>query len=498
MYVEFSNLNTQYNKLFLTYSNHSAIAIEFSNYDKIVKYTQNLIKSKIENIKLHDKARLFKRGLINGIGSVIKGLTGNLDSSDGEKIYKILNHLQTNENNLNSQLSRQYSINNQLMQNFNSTLQDIQHNELILKSKIIQLNQIIKEGITHQDIIFGKDLFNQLIIMYNAVLNILQDIENSISFCRLGTLHPSIINSHDLFLELKNIEIHYKNTLPFQVKYENILNFEAVLKINCKIESDKVIYFLSLPINYETNFDLFFMLPLPTKVESKLLTIIPISKYLLKSKNDNFVRPLFDKCTFGKPWHCPSRLQANHKSHCEENILLYQNASQCQYVQLEITENHLEIIPEINQYLAVFPTEEKIVIQCDKHTETKSLFGTFLIKKNDCKVQFRNQEIIFQESSFGKPMVIDVTELKINNNNAPALKIELKKLNLKEIEMHPMLPIYENPIEYHIPSIWTGFLYIGLIIGIAYVYKTLRNKKLRRNSATEMDKNISLPGDASF
>lgn len=47
----------------------------------------------MENIAIN-KSNRTKRGLINGLGSVIKDITGNLDFQDGEKINKILNHLE--------------------------------------------------------------------------------------------------------------------------------------------------------------------------------------------------------------------------------------------------------------------------------------------------------------------------------------------------------------------------------------------------------------------
>lgn len=104
------------------------------------------------------------------------------------------------------------------------------HNELILKSRIMQLSQIITDTATHQDILFAKDLFNQLIILYNAILNTLQDVENSITFCKLNTMHPSIIKPKDLFLELQKISPHYKNKFPFELKQENVLDFLKFFK----------------------------------------------------------------------------------------------------------------------------------------------------------------------------------------------------------------------------------------------------------------------------
>lgn len=237
MFIEFYTLNVQYDSLRLSYINNSVYTRELVNYDKIAQFSKKSISAKIENIQIHDNAQnRTKRGLINILGSIVKGITGNLDANDGERIYNILDHLQTNEKSLQSQLKMEYSFSSQLVQNFNDTIQDVKHNQIMLKSKIMQLSKIVKGGSTHQDILFAGNVYNQLLILYNSILNTLQDIENSITFCRLSTLHPSIIKSKELFSELEKIVFHYKSQLPFELKYENILDFEAIIKVNCKID----------------------------------------------------------------------------------------------------------------------------------------------------------------------------------------------------------------------------------------------------------------------
>ena len=108
----------------------------------------------------------------------------------------------------------------------------------MLTLKRMQPYVINKEKNKNNDILFVKDIFNQLIILFNLVFSTIQDIENSVTFCKLNTLYSSVIKSQDLFLEIQKIASHYKNTLPFEVKYENILDFEYLIKINCKIDKN--------------------------------------------------------------------------------------------------------------------------------------------------------------------------------------------------------------------------------------------------------------------
>ena len=241
-------------------------------------------------------------------------------------------------------------------------------------------------------------------IIFNLVLSTIQDIENSITFCKLNTLHPSIIKSQDLFLEIQKIASHYKNTSPFEVNYNFFKNFQFIIKINCKIDKNQIIYFLHLPVDYDKDFELFYMLPIPTRHESEFFTIIPNTKMILKAKNGDLIKPLFNKCTPGKIYHCEDQMRTNFRASCEENILLHQNWCHCSFTNLKIAENHVEAILEINQYLAVFPKQKKLEIHCENVVETKTLIGIFLVKRDSCKILFKQQELIFQEASYGKPL----------------------------------------------------------------------------------------------
>lgn len=509
LFDEFKSLNNQYDDLKLAYNNNLIYSNELGNYDSTVRYTQKLIFEKIDNLRINTRD---KRGLVDFLGTVVKGITGNLDASDGERIYKILTHLEKNEKNLQEQIKMEYSLSHNIIQNFNDTIHDIQHNELILKSRIMQLSQMVKEEIHHINLLFAKDNFNQLVILYNTILNTLQEIETSVTFCKLNTLHPSIITSRELFSELQKISPHYANQFPFEMKFDNILDFETIIKLNCKLDHDRITYFLSVPIDFEKNFELYYILPIPTKHESEFVTLIPSSRYFLKSINNDIVKPLRDVCTRtqGKLYHCPSNLQSSHNTACEEDILLHENTSRCQFSKLEILENHIEIVTEVNQYLAVLPKEEKLKIQCENQIETKSLIGIYLIEGKSCKILFHGEELTFQESTHAKPVIVNSVRLTPKKIHQQKFKVELKKLDLRELPINPMISIDEEPIipDLRIPSAWTIILYIAIIIIAAVILYTKfkrtrapaenQNKDMPTVQVATTQRKIHLPEEASF
>lgn len=506
LYEQFVNLNNKYDSLKQEYANNNNYSKELNNYEKIVKFLKSSITYKVENIRISNtnKNRI-RKGLINGIGSIIKGITGNLDNNDGDRIYKILDHLRTNENNIIAQLQMQYSVSHSLIQNFNNTLKDIQHNEDTLKLKILELSELSRGSTEREDILSVVNIYHQLIILYNAILNTFQDIENSITFCKLGVVHPSIIRSKELFHELQKIYVHYKNQLPFELKFENILNFESIIKVNCKIDLNKVTYFLTIPVDFEDEYQLYYLLSLPTKYQSEFVTVVPNIKYLLKSKNDDAIKSLNANCVQGRPHHCSNQLLTSSPSSCEKKIIQQETSSNCTFTRLRIAQNHIEVIPELNQYLAVFPNEEKLQINCQNRVETKILQGVFLIKENICKLVFQGEELPLREFSIGKPMIIESPPLYIQHKVQPKFDIEIKKLNLGELSPNAAIPVIEDPIGYMtIPSFWTVSLYAVLVVLIAWYFIFKRNRasgNRPRVNTKGQDiplQDINLPGDASF
>lgn len=71
-----------------------------------------------------------KRALFDGLGVVIKTITGNLDYKDGEKYDKIIEHLHV-------------TILKGTVKNFDEHAERLAKNQLILKTKIDQLQSLV-------------------------------------------------------------------------------------------------------------------------------------------------------------------------------------------------------------------------------------------------------------------------------------------------------------------------------------------------------------------
>lgn len=506
LFIQYNTLNNHFSSLKTIFSNNSFYLSKVSNYDKAINFIRASIENKFSSIDVHAiRNNRVKRGLFNAVGSAIGILTGNMDATDNERITKILEHMKTNQINLQEQLKNQYSVNYKIIKQFNDTLKNIEYNELELKSRILQLQNLLNENIQHTQVLFVKDIYNQFVILYNTILTVLTDIENSLTFCKLGTMHPSIITPNNLFFELRRISSHYHNQLPFELKVENIIEFESIIEIHCQVETDRINYFLSIPINYESKFELFYLLPIPTKHGSTFLTIITNSKYFLQSEQ-NAILPLRESCTKGKFYQCQAKLLANFQPKCEEEIIKNGSTNHCRYSQVTIAESHMERIPAINHYLAVFPSEEIVKIKCQQQEERRYLTGIYLIHGSPCKVYFKEKEVTFEDNSYGKPLIVNNFHFNKEKLNLSNFTIDLKALRLKDISFNEITPVVQFPTDFHKPSVWTILLYLGAAAIATYLLirwrkaRNLTKPEPSRPSETEPreETKITLPGDAPF
>lgn len=218
-----------------------------------MKFTEKKVEDKLIEILPHPNR--IKRGLINGLGSIFKSVTGNLDATDGERYETLIKDLQRSQDKLVKNIKIQNTLAISLIDKFNNTFQQIKHNEDLINAKLNQISTIVEGQAYRENSMFIKDVMIQIINMYEIIISILQDVENSISFAKLGTIHPSIIKTTDLLKLLKSIELVFKTErIPIEVNLENTVLFGKFIKIESYILNNKITYILQMPILLISNY----------------------------------------------------------------------------------------------------------------------------------------------------------------------------------------------------------------------------------------------------
>lgn len=440
------------------------------NNFEIIHHTNRLIR---EKLSIFIKSTRTKRGLINGLGFVIKELTGNLDADDGEHFENSLKELKQNQYNLLHQINNQYSVNTEIMLKFNDTLKTIRANEKQIIKRLEAVGRILTNTVSSNiNILNIKITIDEISNILSIILNVLQDIENSIAFCHLKIVHPSIITNVQLMSELKKIYPHYVNHFPFNISNENIKYYKEILKPECIIKNQQVLYTLTLPLFSKQNFELFYFLPIPNK---NFISLIPNHKYILYSESK--VIPLSDICNKVKNTYLCLKQNANYgNTTCETSILKKEDIQNCLQIELPV-ENILEYIPETNQYLAAVAKPTTLKSNCENTWSTQTLKGIYLFDAIPCNHILGNQPLMFGDKTYGKPLILQ--DFKITNMEKPPHlpKLKLKQISLSKLSsnLQPMKLNFEEEANYHLYG--TVLLYAALtIFVVVLVYRKFKKR----------------------
>ncbi|KAF5291990.1 hypothetical protein FQA39_LY14151 [Lamprigera yunnana] len=299
---------------------------------------------------------------------------GDNDLADGEKYEKLFKQIKQNENKLQNQNLENIRINKELTTNFNKQLENIKFNEMNLKSKIEKIETFIKTQMQWQQIFSIKDIFNQLISISINLIEIIEEIETSLSFCNINLIHSSIVLPKDLFNITK--QIFDENKLSFQ----NFWSFSKLIKSHCTLTGNMIRYLLEILLYSETDYDLYELTAISTIVNNKIVTLNIPQQLIYK---DNY--KLFDitNCIFNNGYYC--RTNFIEKNECISQLFQnHLNLEKCNYHKIE-REFHMYQIEKSPYIVIVSPDIKLISIECPNYSRKSNVKEIYKFNnKNDC------------------------------------------------------------------------------------------------------------------
>lgn len=106
---------------------------------------------------------------------------------------------------------------------------------------------------------------------------------NSVTEVRHGKPHPAIITVDQLDIILTSMlkEIPSNTKLPFPTKHKDILSLYKICTVTSAIREMRIIYEIKLPLPFNENYQLYKILPFPTKIGNKFLYVHQSMDYVL-------------------------------------------------------------------------------------------------------------------------------------------------------------------------------------------------------------------------
>lgn len=497
---EINILRTKSNDITTLLDRHQEYLNDISNYLKLLNLTQNRVENKLTEIIPHTGR--VKRGIINGLGSIFKTITGNLDASDGIRYENLIKELQNNQKNLEASILKQNSLSLVVINKFNSTLQQINHNEKLLESRINKIAALLKNSAYKQNNIYNlKDLINQVVNVYGIIDSILQDLENSLTFSKLRIMHPSIIQTKDLFAELKVLQDKIgieKMVIP--VNFQNTLLYEKVTTLDAYVYNNKITYIMHIPIMKPDNFDYFHLYSVPVYHQSLFKVVLPRNKFLLK--NQLHYAYYGEECTETMPhsFTCANKdfEEIQDISPCEIKLLnAEKDLSKCQQTEVKTKTVLINRLESTNQWILVLPKKETVQLKCKNQNEVVRLKGTYLCQipvecdmtintlriSNDADVKISEQPILFPD------FADTATSLPILNLSIHLNQVKLDELHQWENEIVNNQPSMTFSEVSTIPSLWTVLIYfVAVIFFVFMIVKKVLLTLLHRKTQNTIDR----------
>lgn len=466
---------------------------EFQNSLNVINSLEIKIKTQFTQLNPLLGTRQ-KRGLINGLGSIIKSLTGNLDQSDAEKYDEIISNLNKNQNDLKSQIKNHVTILENVVNEFGKNTETLSHNQLALEAKIYEIEQIIKNydltRIDTHNYFLIHITFTQLASIYQMIYNQLDKIEVAISLAKLNTFHNSIVEPADLLNELNQISSKLSiGKLPVKPEIGNILLIEKIMEIKSYSKRNKIMFIIEIPVVEQETYNYYHLFPLPVWRNNKFNFIIPQSKFLIINGKNYMLLNSQCKELYKNQFICQEdhlmeiQEQANP---CEIELIKFtKNLTNCFPMQAEF--HHLKVQHlEKNLWLIITPESEVIIQNCNSNIENQLIKGTFILEAQpNCFVKIKNIQIKTSTISSSKFKNLELPKIKSDFKTSENPKLlNLDKVNLKEInhlktviKSEKLLNNDHNHILRNKFNIWTIFNFVCLLIIVSVCFYVKLFKK---------------------
>lgn len=458
-----------------------------------------------------------KRGLLDGLGSIVKAITGNLDQSDAEKYDQAISTLSNNQVRLKTAVKEQITLLQKSIRIFENNTQILSHNQKVLESRIMQIEQVLKSAELGNAQVYEYFLIQMIISQinaaYQAIYDVLERIEVAITFAKLNTFHNSIADPKDLLEEVKTISGHLtKNKLPFEPILENILLFEKTLNIKSYSKKNQIIFILEVPIVENEIYNYYHLYSLPTPENTAFKIIVPQAKFLILNEQSymfsNTKCQEVDKTEFICHEANPVKIHKEEEAPCEVQMLKFmKNVTTCQHIPTIIDSIKTQKL-EGNQWILVVPGTTVAVQKCGINSDNVPLKGTYLLEINpycevwvkDIKIQnYQDNEKVFKPIILPKLInnhisteksTVNFKPLRIDSINLDEVKyiqgaLELQNKNLNSIS--------NVPIHFDNISVWTIIIYILIATVIIYGLYQLYQKKVKNVSKPQENQVENLP-----
>lgn len=334
------------------------------------------LNSKIEKVNNHLytlKPHRTRRGLIDGLGSIIKSVTGNLDNTDALQYDNAIKILQNNNYELTQEFNNHISISKEWMVQHSNILDRLVDNQV----KINKTLQLILDQDAHKDssLIKYAKFFQHLIIItenLDEIFSELTKIESILAFIHASSVHHSMISIDVLDHMIQHLITIYGKEHILQLE---LREYYDIIKPGYFYSGNKIVIIFKLPIFTEDRFDLYKLSMAPNRFKQTLVPPYP----LIATNSKGYVY-IEAECPKYRSWYlCEEKMahQLRQTPDCIQNLITNQSIDKtCEIATVTLSRTSMEELDE-KHYIISFPNATRIHTACEKENYNV-LNGTYL------------------------------------------------------------------------------------------------------------------------
>lgn len=384
-----------------------------------------------------------KRGLVNGLGSVIKAITGNLDQNDLDQIQKGLETLRVAYN-------KQISITDDTLEEYNKQLNNI--------TKIQQ--EINEQFMTVFNNKIQQKVALALLLQAQTLQDIAERLSTAITFAEHGMFHYEILQSHILEETLNNIP---KDNMISK----NLNDIESFIKVSCKIIDNTAYFIISIPL-----------------VKSKIYNTRQIVPIIQNNPSCSF--PIMRKVTLAydseEMYETRNCLELNNlicegevvaTDSCETEILYQKESNKCKTVPIKCPLQEILEISSKTIYMYFNKTTE-VSVDCNNHTEITWLKGSNILFGENCKLNISGVKMFQTKQSSDKIIIANIDIPRIETISEIELTYDPSKVEDKLKQLKSIETLDESKQHRIIQYSWVTTLTVVIIL--IFLFKFLRSR----------------------
>lgn len=404
---------------------------EIDVYCKQIEYYINVIESKLVYLgsKNVSSQRTYlprvKRGLINGLGSFIKAITGNLDQTDADRFENDINQLKQDRENSQKQT---IGLMQEFMNEYKREITQIQHNQEHIATAIDQLRNSTIRLSNRINII---NIYIQIEICMQQIYNKIALLENAITFSHLGVVHPSIIDPNYLLEKLVEIQNEISLKLPYEPKLSQIHLLEKSMTIKAYSTNETINFILEIPLIENEPYNLLHLYSIPNEHD---MVLIPKSPYLVLGNNE-FAYPeepckhITNEDVICK--HIEWQPLANSED-CIAQLVQQKEPHNCTYAKAVYNNSIIKQIHE-NCWIAIMRKQEIIKTVCGNNVQYQRYSGVSLITiTNKCKVLIMGKILKTHNKFLNIKETIPLPKMYEPSNDS-SIKVDIQDVQLDRI-----------------------------------------------------------------